>query len=701
MRSKSGHLKSLLYCISILAFLPSSSLCEGTITEPVRQFGYGRLTYAAPSPDGTKFVTGSEDGNVRLWDMSTGKVIRTFRGHEDRVSSAAFSGDGSKVVTGSWDGTARLWDCETGQVIRTFSEDAGYVQSVAISPDGNRVLVGLEQVIVLWDAYSGDMIRTFEQSEFYYYDSYEKVPLGFSPDGSTFIAGELYDTESGELVDSLGTSSTVVYSPDGTKILLGYASGHYRLLDAETLDSVANYSEYNCDPPWRTGCNYMPVVGQRVTAFSSDGFRIFIAFYGGVGIRKLDGQTGTAAQTIVYANSGVLSLSHVPGTDYIMSGNGDNTVNLWNVESLERAHTVPVHFDTVIETATFSPDGSKILINQSLWDAETGSILNYFDFLEKKTYFTPEGSDVFDGYHYDAANYSHILSFGFEEFEFSHDQSKAAVIQNASNFFLIDWIDTTVLGTFAESDTILSLAFSPDDSEIVAATDQVAHIYSTETCSLKLTLEGHSDSVLSVAYSPDGAYIISGSSDSTCRIWNSQTGEELHSLKHPYPVRSASYSPDGSFILCSSSNTATLRDATSFDAVRSYSGHSDIISSAEFSPDGLTFLTASRDGTVKLWAVDPASSVKRIGPRISASHSIKLLSNNRLAISVPQSPASLHNSILTVYSLNGRVVKKVYFQATAGKSRYEISLSGLDSGRYLYQLKSGGSEFKGQFVVIR
>ncbi|MFP4241268.1 MAG: hypothetical protein ACLFQB_15445 [Chitinispirillaceae bacterium] len=49
MRNKSGCFKFLLHCISILAFLPSSVLCEDTITEPIRQFGYERLTYAAPS----------------------------------------------------------------------------------------------------------------------------------------------------------------------------------------------------------------------------------------------------------------------------------------------------------------------------------------------------------------------------------------------------------------------------------------------------------------------------------------------------------------------------------------------------------------------------------------------------------------------------------------------------------------------------
>ena len=44
------------------------------------------------------------------------------------------------------------------------------------------------------------------------------------------------------------------------------------------------------------------------------------------------------------------------------------------------------------------------------------------------------------------------------------------------------------------------------------------------------TLTGHSDSVTSVAYSPDGKHIVSGSDDKTVKIWDSTTGEEVSVL---------------------------------------------------------------------------------------------------------------------------------------------------------------------------
>jgi WD40 repeat protein len=69
---------------------------------PVRQFGYGTLTSnAAVSPDGKFFLTGSYDGRVRLWDVETGALVRTFSGHKAMISSVAFSPDGKLILTGA------------------------------------------------------------------------------------------------------------------------------------------------------------------------------------------------------------------------------------------------------------------------------------------------------------------------------------------------------------------------------------------------------------------------------------------------------------------------------------------------------------------------------------------------------------------------------------------------------------------------
>src|SRR4051794_29181789 len=68
-----------------------------------------RVVALALSSDGQWLVTGSWEGAVRLWDLSTGKPIRTFEGHADMITAVALSSDAKKLVTASSDGTARLW----------------------------------------------------------------------------------------------------------------------------------------------------------------------------------------------------------------------------------------------------------------------------------------------------------------------------------------------------------------------------------------------------------------------------------------------------------------------------------------------------------------------------------------------------------------------------------------------------------------
>lgn len=94
------------------------------------------------SPDGTRLVSGSHDGTLRLWDAQTGLPSGApIQGHRDRVRSVAFSPDGTRLFSGGEDGTLRLWDAQTGQPIGApFKGHEGRVWSVAFSPDGTRLL---------------------------------------------------------------------------------------------------------------------------------------------------------------------------------------------------------------------------------------------------------------------------------------------------------------------------------------------------------------------------------------------------------------------------------------------------------------------------------------------------------------------------------------------------------------------------------
>ena len=100
----------LVWALCIL-FHPLSTE-PGRAQEPrprlVAQTGHAAsINAVAASADGRKLVTGSSDGTARLWEMATGKEVRTFQGHTDSVTCVTLSKNGKVLVTGSYDRSVR------------------------------------------------------------------------------------------------------------------------------------------------------------------------------------------------------------------------------------------------------------------------------------------------------------------------------------------------------------------------------------------------------------------------------------------------------------------------------------------------------------------------------------------------------------------------------------------------------------------
>ncbi len=74
------------------------------------------------SPDGRFIASGSYDNTIKLWDASSGKLIRSLEGHQSEVRSVAFSPDGRSIASGSYDNTVKLWEVKTGAEAQTFRQ---------------------------------------------------------------------------------------------------------------------------------------------------------------------------------------------------------------------------------------------------------------------------------------------------------------------------------------------------------------------------------------------------------------------------------------------------------------------------------------------------------------------------------------------------------------------------------------------------
>jgi uncharacterized protein with WD repeat len=192
-----------------------------------------RVLDAAFSPDGTLLATASQDRTVRLWDVATGQEVRILEGHNSAVTSVVFSPDGTALASAS--GDVRLWDVESGRQIAIFSIRGMVVAAIGnllFSPDGDVIVTTQGARIRLWDVASGNELLVIEDEE----STRQPGKIVLSQDGSLLavIRGDvvqLWDAGTGGLLGKLEGSersvSAVAFSPDGTTLAfnVGIARG--------------------------------------------------------------------------------------------------------------------------------------------------------------------------------------------------------------------------------------------------------------------------------------------------------------------------------------------------------------------------------------------------------------------------------------------------------------------------------------------
>jgi WD40 repeat protein len=604
----------------------------------------GAVEGLAMSDDGHRLISGSADWSLRVWDMGTGRLMKTLMGHSAAIWCVAMTADGRRAVSGSEDRTIRVWDLEDGRTEHLLRAHWGAVQGIALSSNGQMLAsISEDKTVSVWELPHARGRQLFTGY------SHQMRAIAWMPDGTrvVFSPGDetvlvLSIADKRVVATCRGHDSlvrAVAVSTDGRHILTGSSDRTMRLFDASDgrLLQTCDGHEDQID------CVGITRDGRIGVSGAQDGT-----------LRSWDLETGKTLAVLEGHASFIRSLVIAPDDSRLISGSSDKTIRHWSLHRTSAAPRTTPRAGPVSMLA-ISGDGSRAisasrLSPMSVWDVSHGTITGV---LSDVSPIPPMKSPVTR------------MSGMVTAVELTHDGRQAVSASRDAAVRLWDLDDGRLLHRLAgHSDAVIKIAVSAGGTRAVslsrdrtvrvwdlvdgryirglASEDNVRAVTSQTSDPLLLELGQQliHDITLSpisreaeLAISADGRYVLLGDEAGVVG-WDVVTGTVVKERLDDFIVVTIAMGLPGLAVLASRTGWIKVWDIEARVTVHTFQAHDRQILDLIISPDLQQLVTAGRDNRLRVWQLSDFSLVGQLEGVDSGLDQVAIAPDARVAYSI-------------------------------------------------------------------